>query len=447
MLDKMTPRKGAIALLLFSLSFIYLIFSCAPTPTKRKITGIVEEEAAKIESVNVISGPHGKEAAIEITSSQPVPYTAFKLVQPLRLIVDVDARLAEELAEPAVLDGRIVKAVHFEATKDRATRVIATLSRDVEYKVQEKDRTIRVVVFPKKPVEKETGQVLAAKEEEIVPTEPRLFFSPGKTKLNQILGIDFFMLPRGKSRVTVTTSKKAEYELSRKNSLTLLLDIKGATIPAELTRYIDSSQFKGVVNRISPIVKVAERQVALEIELKEMVPYHVIQADKEIRLDLNETTVKPPAKKIAPATLVKVSLEPGEVPSEATPAISPVSRAIISPPRLPRKQYKGARMTLDFANADIRNILKLIGEVSRRNIVWGPEVKGTVSMRLKNVPWDQALDIVLEANDLGKREDDNIIWVTTKTKITQLEKEEEERRKAEQERIKAIKAAQEQAKA
>jgi len=448
MLDKMTPRKGAIALLLFSLSFIYLIFSCAPTPTKRKITGIVEEEAAKIESVNVISGPYGKEAAIEITSSQPVPYTAFKLVQPLRLIVDIDARLAEELAVPAVLDGRIVKAVHFEGAKDKrtATRVIATLSRDVEYKVEEKDRTIRVLVFPKKPVEKETREVLAAKEEEIVPAEPRLFFSPGKTKLNQILGIDFFMLPRGKSRLTVTTSKKAEYELSRKNSLTLLLDIKGATIPAELTRYIDSSQFKGVVNRITPIVKVAERQVALEIELKEMVPYHMIQADKEIRLDLNETTVNPPAKKIAPATLVNVSLKPGEVPSEAKPAISPVSRAI-SPPGLPRKRYKGARMTLDFANADIRNILKLIGEVSKRNIVWGPEVKGTVSMRLKNVPWDQALDIVLEANDLGEREEDNIIWVTTRTKIRQLEKEQEERRKAEQERIKAIKAAQEQAKA
>jgi type IV pilus assembly protein PilQ len=68
-------------------------------------------------------------------------------------------------------------------------------------------------------------------------------------------------------------------------------------------------------------------------------------------------------------------------------------------------------------------------------------------MRLKNVPWDQALDIVLEANDLGMRREDNIIWVTTKAKIKQLEKEADERQKAEQERIKAIKAAQEQAKA
>jgi type IV pilus assembly protein PilQ len=78
----------------------------------------------------------------------------------------------------------------------------------------------------------------------------------------------------------------------------------------------------------------------------------------------------------------------------------------------------------------------LIGEVSKLNIVWGAEVKGTVSMRLKNVPWDQALDVVLEANNLGMRREGNIIWVTTRAKIKQLEKEEEDKRKAELERIK-----------
>jgi len=77
-------------------------------------------------------------------------------------------------------------------------------------------------------------------------------------------------------------------------------------------------------------------------------------------------------------------------------------------------------MTLDFSDADIRNILKLIGEISTLNIVWGPEVKGTVSMRLKNVPWDQALDLVLETNDLGMRREGNIIWVTTKDRILNL---------------------------
>jgi len=355
--------------------------------------------------------------------------------------------------------------------------------------VQEKDRTIRILLSPKKPDEKREKQVLAAKEVEIGPKKPRPFFSPGKTKLNQILGVDFLILPKGKSRVSVTTSKKAEYVLSRKNTLTLLLNIKEATIIPELTRYIDSSQFEGVVSRITPIVKVAERRVDLEIGLKEIVPYHLLQTDTEIRLDFNKTSVKPPAKKITPARLVKAPLKPEEVALEVTPAVSPAPpkaplkpkeiptevKPVVSPPppeapvkpeevalevkpaaappprKLPEKRYTGSRMTMDFANADIRNILKLIGEVSQLNIVWGPEVKGTISMRLRDVPWDQALDVVLEASNLGMKREGNIIWVTTKAKIREIEKEEEAKqeagRKAERERLKEITAEQERAKA
>jgi type IV pilus assembly protein PilQ len=79
---------------------------------------------------------------------------------------------------------------------------------------------------------------------------------------------------------------------------------------------------------------------------------------------------------------------------------------------------------MDFVNADVTNILRLIGEVSNLNIVWGPEVKGTVSMRLKDVPWDQALDLILDNNNLAKREQGNVVWVTTKAAMSQIEAEE-----------------------
>ncbi|MEE8317489.1 MAG: AMIN domain-containing protein [Candidatus Omnitrophota bacterium] len=471
-------RKENIIFPLILFGLICLVFSCAPASTK-KAADIIEEVPAQIESINVISGPTDKETTIEITSSRHVPYTAFKLVQPLRLIIDINAPQAEGLTEVSI-DDKIVKDIYFESMKDKptATRLIATLSQDVEYNVQEKDRKIRVLLSTKKG-EEEREQVLATKEVEIAPKEPRLFFSPGKTKLNRILGIDFFMLPKDKSRITVTTSKKAEYELTQKNALIVLLEIKEATIPPELTRYIDSSQFKGVINRITPVARVAERRVALEIELKEAIPYHLIQADREIRLDFNKTAVKPPAKKITPAILTKAPVKLEEVSPEVKPEISPPPEAPVkleemspevaakaeevtpeAPVKLeevspevkpattpigiakPVKRYKGARITLDFANADIKNILKLIGEVSKLNIVWGPDVKGTVSMRLKDVPWDQALDVLLETNDLGMRREENIIWVTTRTKIKELEKEKEEKRKAEKERIKEIRAEQ-----
>ncbi|MBW1765788.1 MAG: secretin and TonB N-terminal domain-containing protein, partial [Deltaproteobacteria bacterium] len=61
--------------------------------------------------------------------------------------------------------------------------------------------------------------------------------------------------------------------------------------------------------------------------------------------------------------------------------------------------------------------------MSKLNIIWGPEVTGNVSMRLKNVPWDQALDLILSNNNLGMREEGNVIWISTKARISQIEAE------------------------
>jgi type IV pilus assembly protein PilQ len=107
-------------------------------------------------------------------------------------------------------------------------------------------------------------------------------------------------------------------------------------------------------------------------------------------------------------------------------------------------------MTMDFVNADVTNILRLIAEVSNLNIVWGPDVKGNVSMRLKNVPWDQALELILANNNLDKRRVGNVVWITTKAQMAKIEAE-ERRKRAEYEaelakRREAVKKAKEAAK-
>lgn len=449
MLDTRCPRRRKPVFLLIAIGALCFAMSCAPSPTKKKVSGLAPETPAQIESISVVSLPSDAEARIAITNSRTTPYTAFKLAQPLRLIVDVTAQPAEELTGPDVTGDKIIKALTFERVKDEplVTRVTATLFQDVGYSVQEKDGTIDVLLSLKKAAETVEPPVMAAKEEEVLPGKPRLFFAPGKAAVNQILGIDFFLLPKGKSRVTVTTRERAPYELSRKDSLTLLLEVKEVTIRPELTRHIDSSYFKGVVNRITPMVRVADKGVDLEIKLREVVPYHVVQTDQEIRIDFSKTSVGPPAKTITAARLAERQVAQEKIPEQVKSAVTP---AVSQPRPLERKTYRkytGERVTLDFANADIRNILKLIGEVSKLNLVWGPEVKGTVSMRLKNVPWDQALDIVLESNDLGMIREGNIIWITSKGKIKNLEKEKQDKLKAEQERIKATKAAQDELKA
>jgi type IV pilus assembly protein PilQ len=81
------------------------------------------------------------------------------------------------------------------------------------------------------------------------------------------------------------------------------------------------------------------------------------------------------------------------------------------------KVYTGEKITLDFQNADIHNILRLIGEVSGKNVVVSDAVSGKVTLKLKSVPWDQALDIVLAARNLGKVENGNVLLIDSQEAI------------------------------
>lgn len=88
----------------------------------------------------------------------------------------------------------------------------------------------------------------------------------------------------------------------------------------------------------------------------------------------------------------------------------------------PSRQYTGRKITLDFKDADIRNIFRLIAEVSDLNIVIGDEVKGRVTIKLVEVPWDQALEVILQSQSLGMVKIGNVIRIAP---IEKLRKERE----------------------
>ena len=85
--------------------------------------------------------------------------------------------------------------------------------------------------------------------------------------------------------------------------------------------------------------------------------------------------------------------------------------------------YVGRRISLDFQQADISNVLRLIAEVSGFNIVIGDGVKSKVTMKLVSVPWDQALDMILKMNGLGKIKQGNILWIDSLANIAKQEDE------------------------
>jgi type IV pilus assembly protein PilQ len=87
------------------------------------------------------------------------------------------------------------------------------------------------------------------------------------------------------------------------------------------------------------------------------------------------------------------------------------------------KTYTGSRVTFNFQDIPVRSVLQLIADVSDLNIVVADNVTGNLTLRLTNVPWDQALDIVLDARNLDKRENGNVIWIAPTAEIAAREQE------------------------
>lgn len=116
------------------------------------------------------------------------------------------------------------------------------------------------------------------------------------------------------------------------------------------------------------------------------------------------------------ADKAEIVLENGEVPEGQEKKAETES---VTPPK-----YVGRRISLDFQDADIANVIRLIADVSNLNIVLGEDVKGKVTLKLINVPWDQALDIILKMNNFGQIRDGNIIRIATLANIARQQDEE-----------------------
>jgi type IV pilus assembly protein PilQ len=169
--------------------------------------------------------------------------------------------------------------------------------------------------------------------------------------------------------------------------------------------------------------------------MREVVPFHINQTDKEITVDFGTIKTKISEKKIVPLNMAGAEAETLAAESEPQQPQSKSQTEIQAFSPSVNKKYKGKPLYLDFVNADVTHILRLINEVSEENIIWDPAIKGKkVSMILNNVPWDEALELILKNNELSKRYvGQNIVWITTKQKMAQILAEEEaETRKMEE---------------
>lgn len=100
-------------------------------------------------------------------------------------------------------------------------------------------------------------------------------------------------------------------------------------------------------------------------------------------------------------------------PARDVPASRFETRRIGAGDEAPARRYRGATVDLDLKGADLTNVFRLLAEVGHVNIVVGSEVTGTITLRLRHVPWDQALDVIARARGLVLEREGNIILVRT----------------------------------
>jgi len=196
--------------------------------------------------------------------------------------------------------------------------------------------------------------------------------------------------------VAVELSKLAGYEVTRPDPKTAVLTVKGATLPEELIRSLDTAAFNGPVRTVSSFVDARDNAVRVVVALAQ-------PADDKVTVQGNKLAWSFEAAAAAEAEIID---ESGTVvrTAPATSAAAQVAQAT-------KTQYTGRRVSFEFKDIDIHNLLRVIAEVSKRNIVVSDDVKGKITIRLRNVPWDQALDLVLKTKGLGKEETGNIIRI------------------------------------
>ena len=285
----------------------------------------------------------------------------------------------------------------------------------------------------------------------MTPAAEMAAFKPSGAQV-AIEGVDF-KVEGSKSILLVALSEPGEATDPVVEGDILRFEVRNARITQNLKRVIDVSAFPSVVRQITPYVfqEKKKQNVRFSVQVKGAVPYEFKREGKLLALSLEngayaeevpagvETLTMPVPEPVTPSPeLAEASAEaqsthpaPPGMPAEAQLTSAAVGTAgAVVPAEVKAaqrdtsvKNYIGQKVTLEFDNADIRNIIQLIAEVSELNIVVSDDVKGTITLRLINVPWDQALDLILETKGLGMLQEGNVVRVMSQKEIQILKLE------------------------
>ncbi|MEP6907727.1 MAG: type IV pilus secretin PilQ, partial [Pseudoxanthomonas sp.] len=228
----------------------------------------------------------------------------------------------------------------------------------------------------------------------------------------EISSIDFKRGDGGAGRLIVRFSGNGAMPDLRNQGASVIVDVGNATLPAALQRPMNVVDFATPVQRVDAHSAGAGSQVVLSTSGDfESLAY---QTGNEYVVEI----VPRAAKTVATG---------GSVPAAIAGGSASVAAAT--------RGYSGRPVTFNFQDVPVRTVLQLIAEESNLNIVASDTVQGNVTLRLVNVPWDQALDIMLRAKGLDQRREGGVVWVAPQPELAKFEQDKEDARIAINERV------------
>lgn len=235
-----------------------------------------------------------------------------------------------------------------------------------------------------------------------------------------------FQVVEGISRVSVKINGNAVVDPPVKSSGFVTLTVKNTSIKKSLQRSLETRSFISPVLRITPIVVKNKKgsDTKIKIALRVNAQFEFRQEGDMLFVDFKNPDGLT-ADRLAAETTDRKPMASGSKAKASASGDTDISAELTQPQSTDStgktigssRGYTGRKVTLEFADADVRKIFQLLAEVSGKNFVLGDDVTGNISLKLVNVPWDQALDIILDTKDLDSRETGNVLTIKKKGKF------------------------------
>jgi len=354
-----------------------------PAPVSAQSAAAPAEATNSIETIEAIQTGAGTIVRIQLREASAAVPPSFSVANPARIAIDLAQTsngLGRNLVDIQQGDLRSVNVVQAQGR----SRIVLNLSRAVTHAVSVDGKVITVALGSSA----ETASFRPVAAPAAAPAAAAAAAAAGPRSLR---GVDFRRGSDGEGRVVVDLTDPGTSVDVRKQGSQIVVDFLNTSLPEALRRRIDVSDFGTPVSVVNTVQQGAN--VRMTIEPRGLWEQNAYQTDTRFVVEIK------PVKE-DPTRLIQGG----------------------------RQGYQGERLSLNFQNVDVRSLLQVIADFTNLNIITSDSVQGQITLRLKDVPWDQALDIILQSRGLDMRKNGNVLIVAPREEIATKEKLELESR-------------------